>query len=408
MERQRSSRKQHRAAVLSLLHRGHELTRGEISERLGLTRSTVSEVLALLRSEGILDATISAPQGGRGRPAEVLRIHPGAVRSIGLDFAHGMVTACLANSAGDIVASGSTQYPLSTGWEMRVRHGVDLVRILATGDVHLGQLAGIGIGLPGPNSASWDGFHRLDDSMEPFHLVRARIRKVFYEEFDAPVLVDHHIRFAAMQEVAAASGPARSLVYLRLSTGVGGAVVGGRVALRGSNLLAGEIGHMVVDRSDAATACRCGRRGCLETVASKDAVQNRWRALTGDDQDLENLEAALEAADPIAITLLAETAQTIGHVVGVAALVMDPDEVVIAGEVGALLTHVLPTLRAAIAAEVLTSDNLTVRIATADPEQGARGAITALRTEDELSDFYRDPRTRPDRAPDLAGGLSVS
>jgi predicted NBD/HSP70 family sugar kinase len=408
MERQRSARDQHRAAVLSLLHRGHELTRGEISERLGLTRSTVSEVLASLRGEGILEASLSPPDGGRGRPAEVLRIHPGAVRSIGLDYAHGQVTACLANSAGELVASGSMPYPFSTGWETRVRHGVDLVHSLATGDVHLGPLAGIGIGLPGPNSATWQGFHRLGDAMEPFHLVRARIREVFGEQFDAPVLVDHHIRFAAMQEAATAGGVDRSLVYLRLSTGIGGAVVGGRVALRGSNLLAGEIGHMVVDRSDSSSDCRCGRRGCLETVASKGAVQDRWRALAGDDQDLESLEAALGASDPAALSLLTEIARTVGHVVGVAALVMDPDEVVIAGEVGALLAHALPALQEAVAAEVLTSADLTVRIAGVDPEQGARGAITALRTGDEISDFYRDSRTRPDRAPDLAGGLSVS
>src|SRR5690625_4985951 len=121
MERQWSAREQHRAAVLSLLHRGHVLTRGEIADRLGLTRSTVSEVLTTLRNrgagqaqpvcdlaprqlvgeiadrlgltrstvsevlttlrgDGILAVSRSRPPGGRGRPAEVLRIHPGAVR----------------------------------------------------------------------------------------------------------------------------------------------------------------------------------------------------------------------------------------------------------------------------------------------------------------------------------------
>lgn len=408
MERQRSARAQHREAVLALLHRGQELTRGEISEQLGLTRSTVSEVLASLRAEGILDVNPSAPRGGRGRPAEVLRIHPGAVRTIGLDFSHSAVTVCLANSAGDVVASGVTPYPLSTGWETRVRHGVDLVRSLCSADVHLGELAGIGIGLPGPNSASWEGFHRVDAPTEPFHLVRARIREVFGEQFNAPVLVDHHIRFAAMQEAVTLEGADRSLVYLRLSTGVGGAVVGGRVALRGSNLLAGEIGHMVVDRSETASTCRCGRCGCLETLVSRDVVQERWRAIAGSGHDLGTLQAALEAADPAATALITEIAQTVGHVVGVAALVTDPDEVVIAGEVGVLLTSALPTLQGAVAKEVLTDADLTIRIATVDHEQGARGAITAVRTADHLSDFYRDSPTRPERVPDHAGGLSVN
>src|SRR5690625_96238 len=154
MERQWSAREQHRAAVLSLLHRGHELTRGEIADRLGLTRSTVSEVLTTLRGDGILAVSRSRPPGGRGRPAEVLRIHPGAVRYIGLDFSHTSVTVCLANSAAEVIASGAVAYDHATGWESRVRSGVDLVRSLTDGDVHLGPLAGVGIGLPGPNSRS--------------------------------------------------------------------------------------------------------------------------------------------------------------------------------------------------------------------------------------------------------------
>lgn len=408
MERRWSAREQHRAAVLSLLHRGHELTRGEIADRLGLTRSTVSEVLTTLRGDGILAVSRSRPPGGRGRPAEVLRIHPGAVRYIGLDFSHTSVTVCLANSAAEVIASGAVAYDHATGWESRVRSGVDLVRSLTDGDVHLGPLAGVGIGLPGPNSASWDGFHRVDGTTEPFHLVRARIREVFGEEFRAPVIVDHHIRFAALQEAAAAGGVDRSLVYLRLSTGAGGAVLGGHVALRGSHLLAGEIGHMTVDRSSAAQLCRCGRHGCLETVASKEAVLSRWRGLTDESADLESLQAAIAGGDSAALRLITEVAETVGRVVGVTALVMDPDQIVIAGEVGALLRRALPALREAVVQETLTGDELHIRIARTDSEQGARGAITALRATDDVPDLYRDFRIPTEGFFDPAGGTSVS
>lgn len=407
MERQWSAREQHRAAVLSLLHRGHELTRGEIADRLGLTRTTISEVLTTLRSDGILAVSHSRPPGGRGRPAEVLRIHPGAVRYIGLDFSHTAVTVCLANSAAEVIASGTAVYEHATGWESRVRSGVELVRSLATGEVHLGPLAGVGIGLPGPNSASWDGFHRVDGPTEPFHLVRARIREVFGEEFHAPIIVDHHIRFAALQEAAATGGVDRSLVYLRLSTGAGGAVLGGRVALRGAHLLAGEIGHMTVDRSDDAQLCRCGRRGCLETVASRDAILTRWRALTDKTADFEHLQAAVAAGDQSAQGLITEIAGTVGHVVGIAALVMDPDQIVIAGEVGALLVPVLPALREAVRRETLTGEDLQIRLATTDTEQGARGAITALRSQDRRPDPRPAAWIRPGRSFDLPGGHRV-
>ncbi|NMA78917.1 MAG: MarR family transcriptional regulator, partial [Actinomycetales bacterium] len=143
---QRSAKDRHRDAVLALLHRGHELTRGEISEHLGLTRTTVSDVLVSLRGDGIITVSRARPADGRGRPAEVLRIHPGAVRYIGIEFTHIAVTVCLANAAGEIVASGTTCYERETGWESRVRSGVALVHALSVEDVHLVPLAGIGIG----------------------------------------------------------------------------------------------------------------------------------------------------------------------------------------------------------------------------------------------------------------------
>ena len=410
---QRSAKDRHRDAVLALLHRGHELTRGEISEHLGLTRTTVSDVLVSLRGDGIITVSRARPADGRGRPAEVLRIHPGAVRYIGIEFTHIAVTVCLANAAGEIVASGTTCYERGTGWESRVRSGVALVHALSVEDVHLVPLAGIGIGLPGPNSASWQGFHRGDRIAEPFHLVRARIREVFGEEFAAPVLVDHHIRFAA-QEVANADGRAdSSLVYLRLSTGSGGAVLGDGHARRGTNLLAGEIGHMIVDHSESAQKCRCGRRGCLETVASHDAVLARWRSMIGaaaaadDAACFEQLRAAVTTGEETAIALMSDLAETVGRVLGIASLVMDPDQIVIAGEVGALLAPVLPVLREAVCRETLTGENLQIRIAATDTEQGARGAITALRAQDPHPDLHPSAWLRPVRSIDLAGGTRV-
>lgn len=382
MSEQWSARDQHRTAVLALLHRGHQLTRGEIADQLRLTRTTVSDVLSGLLESGIITVAQVRPAGGRGRPAEVLAIHPGAVRYIGIDYTHTQATVCLANSAAEVVASGQVGYATETGWEARVRAGVRLIHELATGEVHLGMLAGVGIGLPGPNSASWDGFAAITGSLEPFQLVRARIREVFAEEFHCPVTVDHHIRFAALHEATRDGDLDRSVVYLRISTGIGGAVLGSRVALRGRHQLAGEIGHMIVDESAEARPCRCGRSGCLETVASTDALRRRFSQILGREASLTDLDNALTAGDPAAHDLLRTTAGTVGRVLGIAALVTDPDEIVLSGEGAALLAGYLPQIRDAVAQHCLTGDDVSVRIADPGDEQGARGAIASLRAAD--------------------------
>lgn len=100
MDSQRNAREQHRVAVLGLLHSGVHLTRGQIAAPLGITRSTISEVLTELQEEGAVVVSQVQRHGGRGRPAEVLCAHPGAVRYIGVDYSHTRVVACIANRPG--------------------------------------------------------------------------------------------------------------------------------------------------------------------------------------------------------------------------------------------------------------------------------------------------------------------
>lgn len=402
MERQGSIRDRQREDVLALLDRGRNLTRGEIARALHLTRSTVSEVLGGLLDQGIVTVTEQRAPGGRGRPAEVLGLHPGAVRHLGLDFSHIAVTLCLANAAGDVIASATTEYPEGTGWEERARLAFRAVEDLAVGEVHLEHLAGVGIGLPGPNSASWLGFPTTS-TLEPFHLVKARIREQFAHAFDCPVLVDHHIRFAALHEATRAGDGEQDIVYLRLSTGIGGAVLGAGTTLRGAHLLAGEIGHMIVDDSAGAQGCRCGRRGCLETVASLGAVTRTWQQIAGQDADLDHLAAAHRAGDAQAQELFAHLARLVGRVLGIAALVIDPDEIILAGEIGELLEPVLPLLIEEMSRQCLTGDDIRMRCVRSDRRQGALGAVAALRSADRPPTSRRSARAPALSVPDEGG-----
>ena len=132
----------------------------------------------------------------------MLCAHPGAVRYIGVDYSHTRVVACIANSTGQVIAKDSVTYSRDDGWEKRCRAGIDLVQSMQSEDIHFGSLSSVSIGLPGPNSATWDS--GLPDAVraEPFHMVSARIRELFSQEFGVPVLVDHHIRFAALAEAS--------------------------------------------------------------------------------------------------------------------------------------------------------------------------------------------------------------
>lgn len=404
----KSARDQHRAAVLALLHSGVHLTRSQIAGSLGITRSTISEVLAELQTEGAVVVSQIHRGGGRGRPAEVLCSHPGAVRYIGVDFTHTRVRASLANSTGEVIARDSTTYARGDGWEKRCQVGIELVRALATEDIHFGSLSSIAIGLPGPNSATWDSGLPTAVRDEPFHMVSARIRELFSNDFGVPVLVDHHVRLAALSEAAVGrTEGVQNLIYLRLSTGIGGAVLTSGAIATGANQLAGEMGHFTVVRGPEALLCRCDRYGCLETVASLEALTKAWAAQTGSSGDRDDFESAALQGDRVAVELLRNAAEQVGTVLALAVLVTDPGEIVLAGEVPHLLPDFLDRVQAAMWPGVLPAQKIPVRHTQLGEEAGARGGIVALMSAQP------DAQQRPEHPAglvriELPGGTRVS
>ena len=128
----------------------------------------------------------------------------------------------------------------------------------------LEQVAGIGIAAPGPldyrtgviftppNLAGWD---------------RVPLRDLFTEQFHIPVFVENDAHTAGLGEYMFGAGRgAKNMVYLTISTGIGGGVIMDGKILEGANGSAGELGHMTIDWHGE--RCNCGNIGCLESIAS--------------------------------------------------------------------------------------------------------------------------------------------
>lgn len=373
----------HRSAILTLLRAGGTATRGDIARRLRITRSTVSAVLQDLLAEGavVRVRTDRDERVGRGRPAEILMLDPSAVQQVGLDFAHGRVLAVMTNASKEIIAHAQSPYPERTPWERRCAIAIELMTQSAQSNgIHLQRLRGIGIGLPGPNSATWS-VGKAARTPEEYALVSSKVREVFASLFHVPVLVDHHIRFAALAE-SAWNRPHRAdnLLYLRLSHGVGGAVVSDGHVLRGAQQLAGEMGHMRVRSDSDARLCRCGQRGCLETVASIDALVGDAVARGANVKSLTDLHNQLSTRTngPVRDALRTAAFET-GRSLGMIGVATDPHEIVLAGDIATLDPQFIDDVRVQIHREWMP--NVTppnVRLARIGEESGALGAIEAL------------------------------
>lgn len=373
-------RRTHEERVLRALRENGALSRGQIARAVGLSRTTLSEITSNLLHRGaiVVVDTDAAHREGSGRPAERLALDPSSGQFMGVDFGHRRVHVAVADASHEIVASGTGGYDDDdSDWPTRLDVAFRLIKELSTRyGVHYGALQGVGIGVPGPYSATTGvrGFpHR--SAADGFH--EASVDQAFRERFGAPVIVDNNTRLAGLAEAIFGDETIENLVYVRLSDGVGGGlVVGGRL-VPGSAGLAGELGHVTV-RADGA-ACRCGKNGCLETVASVPAVLAAARAKGLPLETLDDLAAAVARSHPVADEVLREAGAATGRVLAAAAMALNPAEVVIGGGIVRVAPAILRQAVATITYELFPGAELPiVRAARLSDDDGALGALAAL------------------------------
>ena len=133
------------------------------------------------------------------------------------------------------------------------------------------------------------------------------LKEAWESELGFPVLVGNDATLAALGEFTYGAGlearqfrpESNSLVYITVSTGIGGGVIDRGRLMQGAQGLAGEVGHMVIDRRPDAPMCQCGNRGCLEALASGTAIAIRAREKAAEPG---NKGCALSALEPGLIT----------------------------------------------------------------------------------------------------------
>jgi predicted NBD/HSP70 family sugar kinase len=373
-------RRTHEQRILATLREQGSLSRGEIADRVGLSRTTLSDITASLLTRGaiVVAETDAAQREGSGRPAERLALDPASGQFLGVDFGHRRVVVAVADASHTILASGVEHYDDQTDWSERQELAFRLIdRVASDAGVHLAALQALGIGVPGPytgiranpgvRAEAWNG------SLSPDGIDGA-----FSSRFNAPVVVDNNNRLAALAE-ALEGRDGGDLIYLRLSDGVGGGIiVNGRLVV-GARGFAGELGHVTADPSGI--VCRCGKRGCLETIASVPAILRACRERGADLGGLDDLAEAAARHDPVVETVLREAGIAIGRALGAAAMTLNPGEIVIGGSIvhaaPVIVEQAATTLRYELSS-IPSDEEIVVRAARMSDTDGALGAIAAI------------------------------
>lgn len=397
-------RRTHEDRVLAALRAHGPLSRSELSEAVSLSRATLHDIVGDLLRRGAL--TTVAPAGtsprGRGRPATRLALDPSAGQALGVDFGHSRVCVAAANAAHEIVFSREVAYAPSTPWARRVEIALDLVdRTTAETGTTFGALQGVGVGLPGPVSSGVpDVGWQVREGLTLTAGGGARttlVERTLADRFGTPVHVDNNTRMAALAEAIWGAGADHDgLLYARVSEGIGGGLVLQGRLLTGSSGLAGEVGHVTVAREGL--ECRCGKRGCLETLASVPAVVRAVAGLRPQVRSFDDVVALLDAGDAETLEVVSRAGTYVGRVLAAACTTADPAVVVVAGEITRAGDHVLRPLARAFRDEVLERHERRPdpRPTALGSDAGALGAIAAVFNRSPLLTGY----------PLLAGGTT--
>jgi predicted NBD/HSP70 family sugar kinase/biotin operon repressor len=342
-----SLRERNRLLVVDALRRGGLASRSDLARMTGLSRTTVGSLVAGLQSQGlVVEQEVNGErQTGRGRPPVLLRLDPAAGVAVGIYFDHDEVRVALADLSSTVLGEDRSAIDVDHSATDSIDLAVAMVRALQrTVGVNSSQIVGAGVALPGPidrrtgriGSASilpgWAGLHA---------------QKELGQRLELHVEVDNDANLGALAEASFGAGRGlANIVYLMLGPGIGaGLVLDGRVH-RGGSGLAGELGHVQV-RPDGAV-CRCGNRGCLETIAGEGALAALLRPRLGREVTVRDLFDLVSAGDLGTTRLINDAGRAIGRVLADLCNALNPEAIIVGGELGQVGEPLLGGIRESV------------------------------------------------------------
>jgi predicted NBD/HSP70 family sugar kinase len=329
--------------IVNMVRLGEAITRPEIGRVTGLGRGVVSQRIDLAMEMGFIEDAMFGPSSG-GRVPRTLRFRSERGRIIVCALGALHINVGVAALDGDILDQIHLDWDISRGPAETLSKAISVIDELLERVLPDAPVWSIVVGVPGPVDfetgrpvappimPGWNGFD---------------VRGTFETKYNAPVWVDNDVNLLACGEGARRRDEHPNLIYCKVGTGIGAGLLSlGRIH-RGANGAAGDIGHVRTPGSDL--PCRCGKIGCLETVAGGWALVRAAKAAVADGAtgvlaDLitsgaeitpEGISRAAEDSDALAISLIQHGARAVGEAVATLVNMFNPSVIVVGGAVAA-------------------------------------------------------------------------
>jgi predicted NBD/HSP70 family sugar kinase len=315
--------------IYALIQERRDITRAEIGQLTGLSRTAVTARVSALASQGLIIEREHAPSTG-GRPATFLSFNAdaGIVLSAAVGRSRTQLAVC--NLAGDILAATDIDQEPGLGPDDLMPDIIKRFDALLDDSGHReDKMYGVGVSLPGtvdrergcsldwPIMSGWDGV-----PLPPY----------FAELTSAPVILDNDANVIAIAERRGDRQAYDDLLVVKASTGLGAGIIAGGSLQRGAVQAAGEFGHNKTPAA-AGLPCRCGDTGCLEAIAGGwalvAALQQDYGRAVGHIRDVVELA---NSGDPDARRMIRDSGRHVGEVLAGAINLLNPAVLVVAGD----------------------------------------------------------------------------
>lgn len=367
------------AAVYGLIDQSGPISRIQIAELSQLAPASVTKITRQLLERGLIkEVEQQASTGGRRAISIVTETRP--FHTVGVRLGRKDTTLALFDLSSKTLVEKT--YPLEAVTQQALQQQLFLAieHFLAENKKIICELIAISVILPGlVNPDTGEVYYMPHIAIDYWPLVDE-----LKAHFKLACFVGHDIRSLALAEhYFGASSDCSDSLLVRIHRGAGAGVIVNKSIFVGRNGNAMEIGHIQVD--PLGERCDCGNYGCLETVVSNPAIENKVAklleaghpsCLTVNNYSIEAICNAANQGDPLAVEVIKHAAYTLGKVIASTINLFNPQKVVIAGEITAANAILFPIIQRCIDTQTLNAFGENLPVVTS--QLGNRSAIGAF------------------------------
>jgi predicted NBD/HSP70 family sugar kinase len=339
----------HQQQILRLLIASHGMSRTALAEKMKLSKAAISPLVKEMLQAGLLEESVPEASG-QGRPSVLLKMRADSAYFLGASLLGERVVLVLIDMHGRTLAA--TQMPLNLDPPQLAKMiAAAIPDLIAQKSISQDQLIGLGVTLSG----FVDEHQAICVQSALLGWKNVPLAELLKQQTGLEVSLENDAKALAVSEkIFGVAKKARNFTLISHGDGIGSAHFFQGQLHRGAHGAAGEIAHCTIE--PGGRPCRCGKRGCLDTLASLTAIRESVRDKALESESIAELEALAVKGISAAIAILHQAGHALGLSIANIIQMNDPELIVIAHQpdsfdgllktvvMQAVDSHVLPSI----------------------------------------------------------------